>query len=123
TAPFKSAQNVADRAFGNSELAADFGIGEAIAALGDVFEDVEGAFDGGCGVGVGCRHGGLSRPKSGPVPSIEYVFIILNSVLRGSSRLVARKRQREHVFSLLNNDTRWGNYASLVSNFLSFSIP
>jgi hypothetical protein len=28
----------------------------------------------------------------------------------------------EHVFSLLNNPTRVGNYQSLVCNFLSFSV-
>src|SRR5208282_3189145 len=50
-------QNVASRAFGNGELATDFGIGEALAAMGDVFENVESAFDGGCRTRICTCHG------------------------------------------------------------------
>ena len=52
--------------------------------MGDVFEDVEGAFDGGGGARISSRHGATPRvAESSAVPSIEYMFGILNNDLHG----------------------------------------
>src|SRR5205807_4759769 len=56
-APLESSKNVAGGAFGNAQLAADFRVGESVAAVGRSFEDVERAFDSSDGAGVRDRHG------------------------------------------------------------------
>ena len=50
-AALESAQDVARGAFGNAEAAADFGIGEAFAALRGGFENIQRALDGCCWAG------------------------------------------------------------------------
>src|SRR5437016_8204111 len=56
-AQLESSKNVAGGAFGNAQLAADFRVGESVAAVGRSFEDVKRAFDSSDGAGVRDRHG------------------------------------------------------------------
>jgi hypothetical protein len=49
------------------------------------------------------------------------MFRMLNKDLLGFRELDRKRHGCEHMFSLLNNGTRVGNYSSRVCNFLSFS--
>ena len=64
-AALQSAQNVAGGTFWNAEFAADFRIGESVAALRGGFENIQGAFDGRCRAGFGACHSLLRIHKIG----------------------------------------------------------
>jgi hypothetical protein len=85
---------------------ADFGIGKSIAAMGDKFKDVKRAFDSGRGARIGtCHRASPLFPQNDSVPSVEYEFRLLNSVLYGRSMAGKSDRDCERMFSLLNGDT------------------